>query len=107
MKRYKFITATGVLFCICAIIIFTSGEVTINIKDAISNKYIKGIGINIKPNLNGIAGPGTDAGGPIVYKLHIPNKYKIFITSRGYKDKSLNLTLVPFREYTIYLEPNL
>jgi len=42
-----------------------------------------------------------------VYKLHIPNKYKIFITSRGYKDKSLNLTLVPFREYTIYLEPDL
>jgi len=52
LKRYKFITATGVLFCICAIIIFTSGEVTINIKDTISNKYIKGVGINIKPNLN-------------------------------------------------------
>lgn len=38
------------------------------------------------------------------YKFHMPVKSKISISSKGYKDKRLNLILVPFKKYTIYLE---
>ncbi|MDF2884714.1 MAG: hypothetical protein K0R54_5284 [Clostridiaceae bacterium] len=58
----------------------------------------------MKHDLKGVAGPGTDAGGPNVYTLHMPVKSKISISAKGYKDKSLNLILVPFKKYTIYLE---
>lgn len=83
-----------------------AGRVIINVKDGSSNKYITNFDIKMKPDLEGIAGPGTDGEGPIVYKIHIPIKSNITISAKGYKDKNLNLTLVPFRQYTIYLETN-
>lgn len=42
----------------------------------------------MKPDLKGVAGPGTDAGGPNVYTLHMHVKSKISISAKGYKDKN-------------------
>jgi hypothetical protein len=110
MKRNKFIfyiiVTVIILFLICAEILFMAGRVTINIKAAGSNRYVRNVSINIQPDLKGISCPGTDAGGPNVFTLYMPTKSKISIRANGYKDKRLNLILVPFKKYTIYLEPN-
>jgi len=110
IKRNKFlwlsIGTVIILFLIVAEILIMAGRVTINVKDASSNKYITNISIKMQPDLTGIAGPGTDGEGPNVYKLHMPTKSQISISAKGYKDKSLNLILVPFKQYTIYLETN-
>ena len=105
MRIYKFLPYVIIaLVVLCFIYFFMIGEVTINVKDASSKKYITNVNIKIQPDLNGVAGPGTDGSGPRVYEGHMPDRYNLYISASGYKDKSLNLILIPFKIYTIYLE---
>jgi hypothetical protein len=106
MRKYIFILYLITAFIIFYLIVYlVTGEVTINVKGSNSNKYIENVNIRIQPDIIGTAGPGTDGAGPYRFKLHIPTKSKISISAGGYKNKNVQLILIPSKEYTIYLDP--